>query len=164
MTTATDKPVLTETMRQQIAAYFPRYPSKQAVVLPALHLVHEQLRCVSDAAIVEIAQLLDLSPAEVHDTLSFYGFYHRPDRPLGRYRCWVCRSLPCGMCGGEELLAKLCQRLGIEPGYTTPDGKITVEFAECLGGCDLAPCLWINGVLHRVPDDAALDALLKTLE
>lgn len=157
------KPLLTDDMRAQIAAYLPRYPSKQAVVLPALHLVHETLRCVSDQAIVEIAQMLDLAPAEVHDTMSFYNFFHRPDRPMGKFRCWVCRSAPCGLCGGDELLTKLCTKLGVKPGETTADGKLTVEAAECLGTCEYAPCIWINGAIHRVPDDETLNRVLGSL-
>ena len=67
--------VLTEELREKIRSYFPRYPSKQAVTLPALHLVHDVLRCVPLGAVKEIAELLDLSPAEVHDTMSFYGIF-----------------------------------------------------------------------------------------
>ena len=95
---------LTEDLRQKILAYIPRYPSKQAVTLPALHLVHDAMRCVPFAAIREIADLLDLSPAEVHDTMTFYEFFREQDRPLGKARVWVCRSLACGIRGGDELL------------------------------------------------------------
>src|SRR5205823_2659313 len=83
----------------------------------------------------EIAQLLDLSPAEVHDTMTFYGFFRPKENPLGRTRVWVCRSLPCMLKGGEELLGHLCDKLGLEPGKTTADGAISLEFAECIGAC-----------------------------
>ena len=73
----------------------PRYPSKQAVTLPALHLVHDELRCVPREAINEIADMLDLSPAEVHDAMTFYEFFHEENAPLGKTRLWVCRSLAC---------------------------------------------------------------------
>src|SRR5436190_18353041 len=111
-------PVLSDELKQKIAAYFPRYPSKQAVTLPALHLVQDELRCVPPGAIREIADLLDLSPAEVNDTMSFYGFFREENKPLGRVRLWVCRSLPCMLCGAEELLADVCRKLGVEPGGT----------------------------------------------
>ena len=97
--------VLSDELRQKILAYLPRYPSKQAVTLPALHLVQDELRCVPLEAIREIADLLDLSPAEVHDTMSFYGFFRDEKHPLGKTRLWVCRSLACALRGGEELLA-----------------------------------------------------------
>ena len=156
--------VLTDEMRRRIEAYLPRYPTKRAVVLPALHVVQEQLRCVPNEAIVEIAEMLDLAPAEVHDTMSFYGFFRSPDDPLGRHRCWVCRSIACAICGGEGILDYLCQRLGVRPGGTTPDGRITVEFAECLGGCDFAPCLLVDGVLHKNLTEEKIDELVKELE
>ena len=86
--------------------------------LPALHLVNERLGYVPPQAVVEIAELLELAPAQVQDTLSFYGFF-KQDKPQGRYRVWVCRSISCAACGGEELLEYLCEKLGIQPGETT---------------------------------------------
>ncbi len=141
--------VLTDDLRQRILAYLPRYPNKQAVTLPALHLVQDEMRYVPLEAIREIADLLDLSPAEVRDTMSFYGFFREDANPLGRTRLWVCRSLACQLRGGEELLAHLCEKLNVRPGGTSPDGKITLEFAECLGGCEGAPCVLVNDV-HRM--------------
>jgi NADH-quinone oxidoreductase subunit E len=136
--------VLSEEMRQQILAFLPRYPSKQAVTLPALHLVQEALRCVPLEAMREIADLLDVSPAEVYDTMSFYGFFREENRLLGKTRVWVCRSLACMLRGGDEVLARVCQRVGVEPGGTSGDGAITVEFAECLGACEGAPAVLID--------------------
>jgi NADH-quinone oxidoreductase subunit E len=140
---------LSDELRQKIQAYVPRYPSKQAVVLPALHLVQDELRCVPIPAIREIADMLDLSPAEVHDTMSFYGFFRTEKNPLGKTRLWVCRSLACGLTGGEELLEHICARLNVKPGGTSSDGKITVEFAECIGACEGAPCVLVNDE-HRL--------------
>ena len=145
---------LSEELKQQILAYLPRYPSKQAVTVPALHLVQDTLRSVPLEAICEIAELLDLSPAEVHDTMSFYGFFRDERNPLGRTRVWVCRSLPCMLRGGDELLARLSEKLGVQPGHTTTDGKVSLEFAECIGACEGAPCVLINDE-HRM--NVALD-------
>jgi NADH-quinone oxidoreductase subunit E len=136
--------VLSDELRQQILTYLPRYPSKQAVTLPALHLVQDSLRCVPLGAIREIADLLDLSPAEVRDTMSFYGFFRDEDKPLGTTRLWVCRGLACAMREGEEVLADVCKKLHVAPGGTSADGRITVEFAECIGVCEGAPAVLIN--------------------
>src|SRR5207302_7529289 len=155
--------VLSEEIRQQILAYVPRYPSKQAVTLPALHLVHDTLRCVPLEAVREIADLLDLSPAEVHDTLSFYGIFRDEKHPLGQTRVWVCRSLACMLRGGEELLGHLCHRLGVQPGGTSADGKITLEFAECLGGCEGAPCVLVRDVIQFDMTPEKSDQLVKSL-
>jgi len=141
--------VLTDELRQQILAYLPHYPTKQAVTLPALHIVQDALRCVPLEAIREIADLLDLSPAEVHDTMSFYGFFRPKEQPLGKTRLWVCRSLACGLRGGDELLEHICKKLAVPPGGTSADGKITVEFAECIGACEGAPAVLVNDE-HRM--------------
>jgi NADH-quinone oxidoreductase subunit E len=155
--------VLSDDLRQRILAYLPRYPSKQAVVLPALHLVHDELRCVPREAIREIADLLDLSPAEVHDTMSFYGFFREEDNPLGRTRVWVCRSLACMLRGGEELLSHLCQRLNVKPGSTTADGKISLEFAECLGACEGAPVIMVNDEHRHNMSPESVDRVIDSL-
>jgi NADH-quinone oxidoreductase subunit E len=141
--------VLSEAIRRKIRDQFPHYPNKRAVTLPALHIVQDEFRHVSTEAIREIAELLELHPSEVHDTMSFYGFFRDEKHPLGKYRVWVCRSLSCMLRGGEELLANLCEKYDIKPGETTADGKITLEFAECLGACEGAPCVLVNDECHR---------------
>jgi NADH-quinone oxidoreductase subunit E len=135
---------LTQPMRQQIVELLPRYPHKQAVTLPALHVVQDALRCVPRPAVEEIAELLELNPAQVEDTLSFYGFFRHEEQPLGRHRLWVCRSLSCMLRGGEELLAAICERFNVRPGETLSDGTLTIEFAECLGMCEGAPCVLLD--------------------
>jgi NADH-quinone oxidoreductase subunit E len=160
--TSEAKPVLNDDLRREIAGHLPRYPTKQAATLPALHMVNEQLGYVPPQAVVEIAELLELSPAQVQDTLSFYGFF-RQDKPLGRYRVSVCRSISCAARGGEELLTHLVERLGIEPGQTTADGRVTLEFAECLGLCDVAPAILVNETVHGNMTREKVDDLLQKM-
>jgi NADH-quinone oxidoreductase subunit E len=155
-------PLLGDDLRKEIEGCFVRYPTRQAVVLPALHLVNERLGYVPLQAVVEIADLLSLAPAQVQDTLSFYGFF-KQDRPQARHRIWVCRSIACEACGSQSLLTHLCRKLGIQPGETTSDGKITLESAECLGGCDRAPALLVNDVLHGDMTPEKIDSLLAEL-
>jgi NADH-quinone oxidoreductase subunit E len=157
-------PMLSDSLRDQIVALVPRYPSKRAVTLPALHLVLENLRCVPFQAMAEIAELLEITAAEVHDTMSFYGFF--PQAPLGDIRLWICRSISCMLRGGDELLDHACHKLAIEPGQTTPDGKLTIEYAECLGLCDFAPAALADdgrtfGPLNEQSADAMLEELRK---
>jgi NADH-quinone oxidoreductase subunit E len=155
--------ILSDSMREQIRALFPRYPSKRAVTLPALHMVQERFRCVPYQAMAEIAEVLEITPAEVHDTMSFYGFF--PQAPIGDVRLWICRSISCMLRGGDELLEHACGRLGIEPGQTTPDGKLTVEFAECLGICDFAPAaLADDGRVYGPLSEGSVDAMLDELK
>ena len=135
---------LSDDLRRKIEAYIPRYPSKQAVTLPALHLVHDELRCVPREAIREIAAMLDLAPAQVHDTMTFYQFFREENAPLGKKRVWVCRSLACMLRGSDELTEHLCHKLDVAVGGTTKDGKISLETAECIGACEGAPCVLVN--------------------
>ncbi len=158
-----DHKILSEAMTEKIRSLIPRYPSKRAVTLPALHIVQEHLRCVPYQAMVEIADLLEITPAEVHDTMSFYGFF--PQAPIGDVRVWICRSLSCMLRGGDELLEHACHRLAIEPGQTTPDGKLTVEFAECLGVCDFAPAALVNdGRVYGPLDEDKVDSMMEELK
>lgn len=139
---------LSESAKQQIRDHFSRYPSKQAVTLPALHIVQQEHGCVSRQAIREIAEMLELAPAQVVDTLSFYGFFKDESHSLGKRRIWVCRSLSCSLRGGDELLTEVCDRLHLQPGDNTADGNATIELAECLGACDGAPCILIDDELQ----------------
>jgi NADH-quinone oxidoreductase subunit E len=155
--------VLSEKIVADIKALLPRYPSKQAVTLPALHMVQDEMRCVPLEAIREIADLLDLAPAEVHDTMSFYGIFRDEQHKLGQKRLWVCRGLACALRGGEDTLAAVCDKLHVKPGGTSADGKITVEFAECIGVCEGAPAVMIDdsGRPGVTPD--RVDGLLAEL-
>jgi len=155
-TVETPQRILTDEMVAEIKAYFPRYPEKQAVTLPALHIVNEHLRHVPLQAVVEVAELLELAPAQVQDTLSFYGFF-KQDKPHGQTRAWVCRSISCALRGGDELFEYMCGKAGVHPGETTEDGKLTLEFGECLGACEHAPCMLAGDTLHKslTKEDAA---------
>jgi NADH-quinone oxidoreductase subunit E len=155
--------VLSEDLKERIKAYLPRYPNKQAVTLPALHLVQDELRCVPLEAVREIADLLDLSPAEVHDTMSFYGFFKDEQHKLGRTRLWVCRGLACALRDGEHVLGDICRKLQVRPGQTSADGKVTVEFAECIGVCEGAPAVLINDVGRGNVTPDEVDELLAEL-
>lgn len=154
---------LDDQLKNQILDLLPRYPSKQAVTLPALHMVQDKHRCVPTDAIRDIAELLNLAPAEVLDTMTFYGFFRDEHNPLGRTRLWVCRSLACMLRGSDELTKHLCERLRVPIGGTTDDQAITLETAECIGACEGAPCLLMNDqhVMDVTPEKA--DQLLTRL-
>ncbi len=157
--TATE-PLLGPAIRREIEAFYPRYPSRRAVVLPALHVVDEHLGYVPPWAIVEIAQMLELTPAQVQDTLSFYHFFPQ-DKPRGKYRVWMCRSISCSCCEGEVLMDYLAQKLGIRPGETTSDGSVTLLPAECLGACDFAPAMLVNDTLYQTMTREKIDAFVE---
>jgi NADH-quinone oxidoreductase subunit E len=152
---------LSEQTREQIKAVFAKYPNKRAATLPALHIIQDEQRQVSTEALREVAALLELHPAEVADTLSFYGFFRSEKDPLGKHRVWICRSLSCALRGGDELLSAVAGSLKVEPGQTTTDGKVTLEFAECLGACEGAPCILVDDACHM---NMTADSVAKLIQ
>lgn len=149
-------------MREELhRRIIPRYPVKRAALLPALHMVQREFGWISRTAMEQIAGLLEISPAEVLDTASFYEEYRLA--PGGRHLLQVCRSLTCEICGKREILEHLRRRLGIEPGQTTPDGKFTLVEVECLGSCATAPAMLCNDVLLENLTCEKLDRLLDGL-
>ena len=130
-------PILSDPLKEKIRSLFPRYPSKRAVTLPALHLVHEHLRCVPFQAMAEIAELLEITAAEVHDTMSFYGFF--PQAPIGDVRVWICRSLSCMLRGGDEMLEHACQQAGDRAGRDHSDRRADGRVCRMSGRVRLRP-------------------------
>ena len=157
------KPFLSREIRAAIEAYFPRYPSRRAVVLPALHVVNERLGYVPLEAVIEIAGMLGLAPGQVQDTLSFYHFFPQ-DKPSGRLKVWMCRSLSCSCCEGETLMDYLAEKLDIQPGETTGDGRVTLLPAECLGACDFAPAMLVNDTLYKTMTREKIDAFVEMVQ
>jgi NADH-quinone oxidoreductase subunit E len=158
----TGGPYLTDQLKQQIAqVYLPRYPSKRAALLPALHLVQHEHGWLPLGAIREVAELLEISPAEALDTATFYEEYWL--KPKGKYLIQVCRSLACEICGSNALTSHLRAKLNIDPGGTTPDGRFTLVELECLGACDGAPAMLVNQTLYTDLTPQKADALLASL-
>jgi NADH-quinone oxidoreductase E subunit len=134
--------VLTAELRQKIDKAIERYPVRQGALLPALHLVQNSLGYVPPKAIEEIAGILGITPSEIFDAMSCYGHFHTA--PRARHLIMVCHGLSCEVCGSAKLLEVLKEKLGIEEGEVTPDGRFSLESEECMGGCDKAPYLTID--------------------
>jgi NADH:ubiquinone oxidoreductase subunit E len=152
-------PVLTEAVRAKIRSFLPRYETKRAALLPALHVVQDALGHVSYQAMKEIAQLLEIPPSAVLDTLSFYT--HFWDHPKGRKVVVACRSLSCKLMGAEQVLDELKQQLGIDEHGTTENGQYSLVTEECLAACDHGPCLLINEKLHKCVTPPQVAQILK---
>src|SRR5579863_1159952 len=119
------EPYLTDKLKKHLAEkYFPRYPTKRAVLMPALHEIQHVYGWIPTQALEETAAFLEMSPAEVMDTATFYEEYWL--RPKGQYLLQVCRSLTCEICSSGQLTQHLTSKLGIEPGETTSDGRFTL--------------------------------------
>jgi NADH-quinone oxidoreductase subunit E len=154
---------LTDDTRTKAQAIIARYPRSRSALLPMLHLVQAEEGCVTADGVAFCAELLGLTKAEVGGVATFYTMYKR--RPVGEYLVSVCTNLSCQLLGGDEVYARLSERLGVGHDQTTPDGKFTLEHAECLAACDFAPCLTVNYEFfdHTDPDAAVgiVDALAR---
>ena len=129
-----------------------RYPRPRSALIPLLHLAQEQDGWVTDEAMAHIADLIGTTPSEVLGTCSFYEMFKR--EPVGRYVINICTNISCQLLGGEELLAHAQEKLGVNPGGTTPDGMFTLEDVECIAACTEAPCLQVNyRYAHRVTNE-----------
>jgi NADH-quinone oxidoreductase subunit E len=156
------EPYLTEQMKAKLSEkYFHRYPNKRAVLLPALHEVQHAHGWIPMQAMEEVAAFLELAPAEVLDTATFYEEYWL--KPKGQYLVQVCRSLACEVCGSRDLIDHLSGKLGVENGETTPDGRFTLMELECLGACEFAPVMLLNDVLHENLTAPKVDELIAGL-
>jgi NADH-quinone oxidoreductase subunit E len=126
-------------IRDQVGAY----PKRRTALLPALKLAQDELGYLPPEAVAEVADLVGVSHAAAHELTTFYSMLHT--EPTGAQRVEVCVQLPCAVAGGERLLHQLATGLGIAPGETTADGRVTlIRTAECLGGCHRAPMCRLN--------------------
>ena len=124
--------------RQLIALY----PQPRSALIPILHIVQEQDGWLTPDGMGHVAEMLDLDPAEIYGTASFYDMFFT--HPVGRHLVSVCTNLACLLNGADELLEHAEARLGVAPGGTTADGEFTLEEVECIAFCGAAPCLAVN--------------------
>ena len=131
-----------EELRSEAEAIIAKYEQKPAAMLPVLRLIQARFGCVSLEAEAWVAQLLGVSPAHVHEVVTFYTLLRQ--QPIGATHVQVCMNLSCMLKGAEEQMTRLSERLGIKPGETTTDGRFTLSAVECLCACELAPICQVN--------------------
>ena len=119
-----------------------KYPTKMAVLLPALWIAQRQNGHLTDDVLEYVADRLELSPVHVYSVVEFYSMYHT--QPVGTYHVQLCRTLSCVLCDGEKIQAHLEQKHGLKAGEVTHDGEFSLELVECLGSCGTAPVMRIN--------------------
>lgn len=145
----------------RIEAAIALYPEPPAAILPVLRIIQDESGFISREAETWVAAKLAVQPLRVREILSFYTMFRRA--PGGRTTIRVCRNLSCTLAGAENILRLLTEKLGIGPGETTSDGAITLVTAECLGNCDHAPCLQVDGVDRGPVTGEAVAALVEEL-
>ena len=148
--------------RERFESLLKRYPNKQAALLPTLHLAKEQWGWLPPEVIVYVSEQLDLAPAYVFGVITFYNMYNQ--QPRGKYFLQVCTNLSCMLRGAYDLYGHLCNKIGVEPGVNSEDGKFTVLEVECLGSCGTAPVVQVNNDYHEEMTVEKMDDLLEKLD
>ena len=138
-----------------------RYPMPKSALIPLLHLSQEQNGHVTNEAMVHIAELVGVTPAEVLGTASFYEMFKF--EPVGKYVVNICQTMSCALLGATELMHHAEQVLGVLAGGTTDDWLITLEHAECQAACTEAPCLQVNYRYFTSVEAEAFDQLIDDL-
>lgn len=154
--------MLSEEERQDIEAELRQYPRKQAASVEVLKIIQRHRGWVSDEGVRDAAEMLGMTVAEVDDVATFYSLVFR--QPVGRHVILVCDSISCWVMGYERVRGHLQDRLGIDLGETTADGRFTLLPVACLGDCDRAPAMMIDEQLYHDLDEARIDEIISQYE
>jgi NADH-quinone oxidoreductase subunit E len=148
----------------ELAARFDKlvtaYPLRRSALVPMLLYAQDEIGCLSDEVIAEIAQRVQLTELDVRDVISYYSLLHL--KPQGRFHVQVCTNISCMLRGGNELFAHCKKRLGIGHKETTPDGLFSLEEVECIGACCWAPAVQVNYDFHENQTPETMDKVLDS--
>jgi NADH-quinone oxidoreductase E subunit len=151
-----------EKSKKKIEDIVARYPQKEAALLPVLHITQQEFGFISAVQEEMVARILGIRPIRVRELVTFYTMLFKES--LGKYHIQVCTNLSCSLLGAGNFVDYLVEKLGIEPGETTPDKKFTLSKVECLGACERAPCMMINFNYYGEMDPKKVDEILDGLK
>jgi NADH-quinone oxidoreductase E subunit len=154
--------VLSPDAKKRIESLKSEYETNLSALIPALHVAQADQGWLSEETQGEVATILGVTPQSVREVVTFYTMFHQ--RPVGKYLLQVCRNLSCCLKGGHRLQKQIEERLGIQEGETTQDGRFTLVSVECLGSCGTAPVLMVNDRYHEDVTPAEIDRLLTELK
>ncbi len=149
---------LSDSFYKQIEKLKPRYPTNQALLIPALHLAQKEFGWISEETMDEIAEAIDIPPPVVREVVTFYTMFNL--KPVGKYHLQFCTNISCCLMGAEELLEHCEKKIGIEAGETSKDKRFTITETECLGACGTAPVVQINDDYYENLTPDRLDKVL----
>jgi NADH-quinone oxidoreductase subunit E len=156
------KKLLSEKFYDRMKKLEPRYPTKVALLLPALHAAQDECGWLPPEIMEEISNYIGIHPAQVREVASFYTMYNL--KPVGKYHLKICTNVACALRGAEGLVEHCEKRWDIKVGETTPDRKFTLMEEECLGACGTAPAMMLNNDYHENLNVKKLDQLLEGLQ
>jgi NADH-quinone oxidoreductase subunit E len=146
---------------QEFEGIAARYPVRRAALLPALWLAQREFGWISEEAMVCVAKLVGVSPAQVMEVANFYTMYQK-NKP-GKYHLQVCQTIACLLAGSEEIKKTIERVLDLKPGQTTPDGQFSYQTVECLASCHTAPCMQVNDDYHENLTPESTEKLIAEL-
>jgi NADH-quinone oxidoreductase subunit E len=150
--------MLTAEERQEIATKLAEYPTRQAMSIESMLIVQRHRGWVSDESLKDLSELLGLSVADFDGVATFYNLIRR--KPVGRHVALICDSVSCWIMGCDRMRDHLCSTLGTPMGGTTADGRFTLLPIVCLGACDHAPAMMIDGTLYEDLDEQRIEEVV----
>ena len=147
--------------KQLIDRLLTQYPTKQAALLPVLHVAQDQFGYLPDEALELVAKTLELPAAHVFGVITFYTMFHREKH--ARNELMVCTNVSCMLRGAYDILHLIERRLGVKPGETTPDGAFTLVEEECLAACANAPMMICGNEYYLDLTEKKVDAIIDDL-
>lgn len=145
---------------QQVEQILSQYPDKRSATLPLLHLAQEQEGYITSAAIEVVAELVEVHPGAMMDTVSFYTMFYT--KPKGKNHIQVCQTLSCSLNGADTLVDHISKKYKIAPGEVSQDGKISLVKVECLGSCGTAPVIGINDSYYEGMTVEKFDKIMES--
>jgi NADH-quinone oxidoreductase subunit E len=149
-------------VRADIEAVAARYPDRRSAIMPALLIAQRAHGHLPPEVLEEVADILGVERIWVYELATFYTLFHT--EPVGLFHLQLCDNVSCMLCGAEELLRRMEQRLGIARGGITPDGLFSLTTVECLGACEMAPMMQVGDDYHGNLNPARLDRLIDALQ
>ena len=155
------RPEFSAEQRAEVRRLQGLYPDKRGALLPVLHLAQDTFGYISLEVEEYVGTLFDISPAHVHEVVTFYTLFFQ--QPKGRHIVAVCHNLSCHLLGAKDIIQHVKERLGVEPGETTPDGKVTFLTVECLCACEQAPMMQVDDRYEGLLTNEKVDRILGGL-
>ena len=157
--------LLSDASLKEIDVWIAKYPDdkKQSAVMSALRIAQDQNRgFLTEDLMDAIAEYLDMRPIAVYEVATFYSMYEL--EPVGKHKICVCTNISCMLCGSDTVVGHLSNKLGIELGETTQDGRFTLKEVECLGACVNAPVIQIGDTYYENLTEEKIDQVLDGLD
>jgi NADH-quinone oxidoreductase subunit E len=156
-----ERPEFTAEQLAEVRRLMSLYPDRRGALLPVLHLAQDTFGYISLEVEEYVAGLFELAPAHVHEVATFYTMFFK--EPKGRHVLSVCHNLTCHLLGAKAIIDHLTQRLGVDVGETTGDGRVTLLAVECLCACEMAPMMQVDDRYEGLLTPDKVDRILEGL-